>query len=328
MLHNGNMSTRLYALPILATGCTLLAVHFLDPFPLAGQASVSIDPRSRGNGDLSDVPRPDIRTDSEMVLIPVSVNDPLGRPVSGLSAGNFDVTDNGEAQSISAFFRDEEPIALALVLDISGSMKGLLPQARRALTYFITNANDGDQFTLVEFSDAPEVTVPLTNDLEHIRYELLFNDSDGETALIDAVYLGITELQKSNLRRKAMIVVSDGGDNNSRYTLPELRTIVREASVLIYSVGIRSDQTNIALLQSFSEDTGGRTFDTMMGLGGLQDIAQKIAVDLRNRYVLGFVPTDRSRDGLYHKIDLILKAPRGLPRLTTYWRKGYYAPTE
>lgn len=291
-------------------------------------SDVNITPRERPGEELSQMPRPDIRVDSQMVLIPVSVNDPLGRPVAGLDAINFQIADNGTAQTISAFFRDEEPVALGLVLDTSGSMGLMLAQARRAATFFVANANPEDEFALVEFSKQANLTVPLTKNLEHLRYELLFNESKGQTALLDAVYLGVHELLKSSLRRKALIVVSDGGDNNSRYTLSEVRTIVQESNVLIYSVSIGSNQANPGLLRAFSEATGGRVFDSGMGLGTLQDVAQKIAIDLRNRYVLGYVPTDRERDGLYHKVDLQLLTPRGLPKLTTYWKKGYFAPTE
>jgi len=264
--------------------------------------------------------------DTNLVLIPVSVNDPRGRPVTGLEAQNFRIADNKEPQTITSFSMEDEPVALGLVFDTSDSMKGNLAGARRAAALFVATANPGDQFLLVEFDSKPRMTVPLTEDLAHIKYELTFTQSRGSTAMIDAVYMAMHEIKKSPKQRKALILVSDGDDNNSRYSAGELRTVLQESEVLVYSVGMfGGDAANPGLMRGIAEETGGRMF---VANSGLPNIAATISLDLRNRYVLGYVPTNAARDGLYHKVELELIPPKGLPKLRSYWRRGYYAPPE
>jgi VWFA-related protein len=293
---------------------------------LAQQPQVSIQPRQK-SAPAEEIRRPDLRADTSLVLIPVSVNDPKGRPVAGLEAENFRITDNKEPQTISAFSMEDEPVALGLVFDTSNSMKPFLAGARRAAALFVATANPGDQFLLVEFDSTPRISVPLTEDLAHIRYELTFTQSRGSTAMIDAVYMAMNEIKKSTKQRKALILVSDGGDNNSRYSVGELRTVLQESEVLVYSVGMfgSGGDDNPGLMRAIAEETGGRMF---VANSGLPNIASTISLDLRNRYVLGYVPTNAARDGLYHKVDVELIPPKGLPKLRTYWRRGYFAPPE
>ena len=307
---------------IMAAG----AVAGLAGFVLiAQQPQVSIEPRQK-SAPAETIRRPDLRIDTNLVLIPVSINDPRGRPVAGLEAQNFRITDNREPQTISAFSMEDEPVALGLVFDTSNSMKPFLAGARRAAALFVATANPGDQFLLVEFDSTPRITVPLTGDLAHIRYELTFTQSRGSTAMIDAVYMAMNEIKKSPKQRKALILVSDGGDNNSRYTAGELKTVLQESEVLVYSVAmLGGDDSNPGLMRSIAEETGGRMF---VANSGLPNIAATISLDLRNRYVLGYVPTNAARDGLYHKVDLELLPPKGLPKLRAYWRRGYFAPPE
>ncbi len=303
-----------------AAAALLLPVAFLAQTP-----QVSIESRQKSSKDDGPTQRPDVRVDTNLVLIPVSVTDPLGRPVAGLEKQHFKIADNKESQTISTFSMDDGPVALGLVFDTSSSMRGVLAAARRAAALFVKLANPGDNFLLVEFDSAPRMTVPLTEDLAHIQYELTFNQSRGSTALIDGVYMAMHEIKKSQNERKALIVVSDGGDNNSRYTASELRTVMQESEVLIYSVVIQGDDANPYLMKSIAEETGGRMFASN---SGLPDIATKISIDLRNRYVLGYVPTNSARNGLYHKVDVVMTPPKGLSKLNTHWRRGYYAPTE
>ena len=148
---------------------------------------VAIDSRQKAKAE--DLQRPDVRIDTSLVLIPVSVSDPLGRPVAGLEKKHFRIIDNKEPQTIATFSMDDGPVALGLVFDTSSSMSRNLAAARRAAALFVGMANPGDQFLLVEFDSTPRLTVPLTEDLAHIKYELTFNQSRGSTALIDGVYM-------------------------------------------------------------------------------------------------------------------------------------------
>src|SRR6185369_15006494 len=283
--------------------------------PLAFLGQVSIPSREKGNQKPPDeIPRSDLRIDRTEVLVPVAVNDAYNRPVSGLEKENFRVFDDKIEQVITSFSMEDEPVAVGLVFDTSGSMSGTEREERMAATEFFKTANPEDEFALVEFDSAPRLVVPVTPDPSKVTYQLLFAHAKGSTALLDAVFLGLHEIKKSHKKRKALVVITDGGDNNSRYTATEIRNVVKESDVLIYSIGIFTDSYNTdagGVLSSISEQTGGRMFKTE-GMR-LSDIAQKISIDLRNRYLLGYVPSNAARNGRYHLVEVKIVPPRGLP---------------
>ena len=232
-------------------------------------------------------------------------------------------------QAITSFSMEDEPVAVGLVFDTSGSMNGSEREERAAANEFFKTANPEDEFALVEFDSAPRLVVPVTPDPAKVTYQLLFAHAKGSTALLDAVFLGLHEIKKSNKKRKALVVVTDGGENNSRYTPTEIKSVVKESDVLIYSIGIFTDANNTdagGVLNSISEQTGGRMFKTE-GMR-MSDIARKISIDLRNRYLVGYVPSNAERNGRYHLIDVKIVPPKGLPPVRAHWRTGYYAPTE
>ena len=289
----------------------------------AGQ--VAIEPR-KAPGKQPERTTPTLRVDTSLVLVPVTVNDPLNRPVNGLEMENFRIFDNKIEQKITQFAMDDEPVAVGLIFDTSYSMGGKLHRSRMAAAEFFRLSNPEDEFFLVEFSDRARLAVPLTSDYGTISNQLTFSKARGSTALFDAVYLGLNELRRSKKRKKALLLISDGGDNASRYSQKELEKVVRESDVLIYSIGIFSSNGAVEdpwLLRRISEQTGARMFEA--DARELPDIAQKIGIELRNRYVLGFSPTHQARDGKYHTVEVRVVPPRGLPKLTAQWRKGYYA---
>jgi VWFA-related protein len=208
--------------------------------------------------------------------------------------------------------------------------------SRMAAAAFFKTANPEDEFFLVEFNDTPKMVVPLTRDVEEIQNQLTFAQSKGRTALLDAIFLSLHEMKKSTKNKKALLIISDGGDNSSRYTEGEVKNLVRESDTLIYAIGVyESDNARgrtpeeaagPGLLNQVAEQTGGRHFPASPS--ELPDIAAKIGIELRNRYVLGFSPTDQQRDGRYHRVQVKVVPPRGLPPLHAYWRLGYYAPAE
>jgi VWFA-related protein len=258
----------------------------------------------------------------------------MNRPVTGLEKEHFKIFDDKVEQSITHFAMDDEPVAVGLVFDISGSMGPKLRRSRQAAAEFFRTANPEDEFFLVEFNDQPKMVVPLTRKIEEIQNQLTFAQSKGRTALLDAIMLALHELKNSKKNRKALLIISDGGDNSSRYTETEVRNLVRESDTLIYAIGVyepfgaRSrtpeESSGPGLLNDLAEQTGGRSFaaDT----AELPDIAAKIGIELRNRYVLGYSPTDRQRDGRYHRVQVKMVPPHGLPTLKAFWRMGYYAP--
>jgi Ca-activated chloride channel family protein len=300
-------------------------------------AQTQTQPRKRP-GEAAPEPRtrPNLRVDTDLVLVPVTVCDPLNRPVTGLEKEHFRVLEDKIEQTITHFSMDDEPVAVGLVFDVSGSMGPKLVRSRQAATAFFGTANIEDEFFLIEFNDSPRITVPLTQRPEEIQNRLTFSQSKGRTALLDAIMLAMVEMKKSKKNRKALLIISDGGDNSSRYNESEVRNVVRENDVLMYAIGVfeggggrmrsAEEAAGPGLLTELCEQTGGRHLPA--DAAELPDIAAKIGVELRNRYVLGYAPQKQVRDGRYHVLQVKIVPPKGLPVLRPYFRRGYFAPTE
>ncbi len=302
----------------------------------AGDPQVAIIPRARPAAE-SPGPKTDIRIDSTLVLIPVTVTDPMNRFVTGLEKENFKIFEDKAEQDISQFSSEDAPLSVGVIFDCSGSMGSKLEKSREAVAQFFKTANPEDEFFLVQFADGAQLAQPFTTSLEEIQNRLTFTQSKGRTALLDAVYLGLHEMKKARNPRKALLIISDGGDNNSRYTESEIKNLVKEADVQIYAIGIyepigargrtAEELEGPSLLTEIAEQTGGRQY-AVENLNELPDIAAKIGIELRNQYILGYAPSNRDRDGKFRRVQVKLSPPRGLPPLRAYWRLGYYAPSQ
>ena len=299
---------------------------------LACYGQVDIQPRPKRPDNQEKPPLPTLRVDTTLVLVPVTVSDPMKRTVTGLGKENFRLFDDGVEQTITQFAREDEAIAVGFVFDASGSMGDKLNRSRLAAREFFKTGNPEDEFFLVEFDSSPKLVVPLTRDIGAIENEVLFSRSRGSTALLDAVLLGLGEIRKSTKNKKALLIVSDGGENHSRYSEGELRNVLRESDMLIYAVGVfgggrtPEETGGPELLTRIAEQTGGRMLSA--GWAEIPDIARAISLELRNRYVLGFSPRNPQRDGRYHRLQVKIISPRGMPRLSAHWRTGYYAPMQ
>jgi Ca-activated chloride channel homolog len=324
----------------LALTCAI--PFLLGSLALAGENTpsnpqVSIVPRAKPAAPGDVLPRSDIRVDSTLVLIPVTVTDPLNRFVTGLEKENFRVFEDKSEQQVLQFSSEDAPLSVGVVFDCSGSMGSKLEKSRQAVSQFFKTANPDDEFFLVQFSDRAELVEKFTTNLEEIQNRLTFTQSKGKTALLDAVYLALHEMKHAKNPRKAVLIISDGGDNNSRYTESEIKNLVREADVQIYAIGIYEqigsrgrtpeELAGPGLLTEISEQTGGRQF-AVENLAELPDVAAKIGIELRNQYILGYSPKNRDRNGKYRRVQVKLVQPRGLPPLRAFWRMGYYAPTQ
>ena len=308
------------------------------PPPQDPDARVTITPRvSTVPAPQQLVPHSNIRVETQLVLIPVTVTDPLNRFVTGLGRENFRLFEDKSEQNVTHFASEDAPLSVGLVFDISGSMGSKLEKSRLAVAQFFKTANPEDEFFLVEFNDRPEMVVDFTTRLEEIQNRLIITQSRGRTALLDAVYMAMHNMKKAKNPRKALLIISDGGDNSSRYTESEVKSRVREADVQIYAIGIYEpvasrgrtpeEMSGPSLLSEIAEQTGGRHF-AVDNLNELPDVAAKIGVELRNQYILGYTPSNVERDGKYRKVQVKLVQPRGLPPLRASWRLGYYAPTQ
>ena len=275
-----------------------------------------------------------LRVDVNLVQVPVTVTDPMNRIVTGLEKENFAVTDNNVPQTIRYFSSEDAPITIGVVFDLSGSMTSKFARARKALTEFLRTSNPQDEFFVVGFNDRPSVIVDYTSDVDDVEARMVMLKPENRTALIDAVYLGVDHLRQARYDRKALLIISDGGDNRSRYTQNELERVVREAGIQIYSIGIfdnyapsPEEQMGPELLKEICEMTGGRLF-TVSNPNDLEDIAERISAELRNQYVLAYSPTEPKHDGSWRKLRVRLTPPPGLPLLTVHFREGYYAPSQ
>jgi Ca-activated chloride channel homolog len=275
-----------------------------------------------------------IKVDVNLVLVPVSIVDPENRQVTGLDKENFEVFEGKDRQQIQHFSSEDAPVSLGAIFDVSGSMANKIERAREAVVEFFKTANPEDEFFMIAFADRPEEVTDFTRSVEDIEGRLLYTVPKGRTAMLDAIYLGLNKMRQARYGRKALLIISDGGDNHSRYTESEIKNLVKESDVQIYAIGIydhyfptEEERLGPQLLSDITELTGGRAF-SIDNPNDLPDVATKIGIELRNQYVLGYRPTNPISDGKWHKLKVKLVPPKGLPPLRVYAKTGYYAHSE
>jgi Ca-activated chloride channel family protein len=285
--------------------------------------------------DSTSKPSGEIKIDVNLALVNVTVTDPLNRLVTGLERENFRVSEDGVEQEVVTMSSEDVPVSIGLIFDMSGSMSDKVDKARQAAVQFMRTANPMDQFFLVSFNDRAELTSGFTNSVEELQTRMMFSSSRGRTALLDAVYLGLSQMRGAHNGKRALLIISDGGDNHSRYSENDVKNFLKEADCQLYaigiydSLGIRSrtaeELNGPSLLTEMTEMTGGRVFP-VSNLNDLPDIAAKIGMELRNQYVLGYKPSNEQHDGTWRKIKVKLRPPKGLPPLNVYAKTGYYSP--
>jgi Ca-activated chloride channel homolog len=275
-----------------------------------------------------------LKVDVDLVLVPVTITDPMNRLVTGLEKPNFQLFEGNSPQEIRSFSSEDAPVSLGVIFDSSGSMSSKMDRAKDAVVEFFKTANPQDEFFMITFSDEPEQISDFTSSVDEIQNKLVFAVPRKRTALLDAIYMGVSKMRQAKYAKKALLIISDGGDNHSRYTENEIRSIVKEADVMVYAIGIydryasaQEERLGPQLLSDITELSGGRAF-TIDNPNDLGDVATKIGVELRNQYVLGYRPAKIVRDGKWRKIKVKLLPPKGLPPLRVYARTGYYAPAE
>jgi len=273
-----------------------------------------------------------VRIGTDLVSLTVTVTDPYNRLVTGLDKHNFEVFEDKVKQEISFFKDDDVPVSLGIVFDVSGSMKGKLDRAREALRAFIQTSHSDDDFFLVGFNQRANLLAEFT-DGDTLANKLTLVDPKGQTALYDASYLGIEKVKQGRHQKRALLLISDGQDNSSRYTYGELRKLLKEAGVQIYCIGIVEfgggaggslDLQGQSILEEISQVTGGKAYFPRSA-SELEDMITRIALELRHQYSIGYAPTNIKKDGQWHKIKISVKAPRGLPSLKVQHKEGYYA---
>jgi Ca-activated chloride channel homolog len=277
-----------------------------------------------------------IQIDVEMVLVNVSVTDPQDRQVTGLQKDNFRLFENDVEQEILTFSHEDAPISIGLLFDMSTSMIDKIDKARQAALQILKTANPRDEFFLVSFADRAELTGRFTSHLEELQERMMATRPNGHTALLDAISLGLREIRGARYRKRALLIISDGGDNHSRYHESRIRSDLREADCQLYAMGIYDEgdmkrtpeeRKGPALLSELAEITGGRAF-RVSSVDELPDVAAKISLELRDQYVLGYKPAGSRRDGAWRKIKVKVAPPASSKPLHVYARNGYYGPSD
>jgi Ca-activated chloride channel family protein len=326
MARQNSFSPRLMAVVVFSVISLVAVGHAQGP---------AQPPKPSGSSQIK--PSGEIKVDVNLALVNVTVTDPLNRLVTGLEKENFRVYEDGVEQEVVTMSSEDVPVSIGLIFDMSGSMSDKVDKARQAAVQFMRTANPLDQFFLVSFNDRAELTSGFTSSVEELQNRMMFTESRGRTALLDAIYLGLSQMRGAHNAKRALLIISDGGDNHSRYNENDVKNFVKEADCQIYAIGIydpigirsrTSEELNgPSLLSEMTEMTGGRVFP-VGNIGELPDIAAKIGMELRNQYVLGYKPSNAQKNGSWRKIKVKLRPPKGLPPLNVYAKTGYYAPTQ
>jgi Ca-activated chloride channel family protein len=280
---------------------------------------VTITPRARP-GQNARARDAAIRLDVKVVQIPVTVTDSLDRPVVGLRKNDFHLFEDNVEQEIVYLTSEDTPASVGLLFDASGSMRNKIDTSVAAIEQFFKTTLPGDEFLLVRFSDKPHLITGFTDNTREISGWLHSTRAGGWTALHDAIYLGVQKMKNAKNSRKALLVLSDGGDNNSRYSASEIRDLVREADVRVYSISLLQSSRFLARISDLS---GGRLI-RVHKLQELPEAIEKLSRDLRSQYLLGYISSNPQNDGRYRKVRVHLNQPT----VHASWRRGYYAPVE
>jgi Ca-activated chloride channel family protein len=271
-----------------------------------------------------------VRLGTNIVSLTVTVTDSYGRFVTGLDRDHFEVFDDKVKQQIAHFSDVDAPVSLGVVYDVSGSMKERINRSIRALKRFIETSHDDDDFFLIAFNDRAKLVQDFTTSGDHLISHLMFVEPKGSTALYDAAYLAVEKVQQGRHTKKALLIISDGQDNNSRYTYKELRNRIKEADVIVYAIGITDPASDSlagfgrGVLEEMTRMTGGRSFfPNAYNEPELVEICTRIALELRHQYSMGFYPTAAASDARWHKVQVKVNPPKGLGRLSLSYKDGY-----
>lgn len=328
---------------VSAAAVRIIVFSFFCSFAF-GQSSVSTERVSIAPRFAPDLSTPlarvapaSLRVDSWLVQIPVHVTTAYGASVTSLSKTDFKLFEDDAEQTITHFSQDDAPVSVGVLFDASGSMQNKIKKSSEAAAEFFKTANPEDEFFLVEFNERAKLTMSFTSDSDAIAKKIARIRPFGRTALLDAIHLASVEMKNARHVRKAIVIVSDGGDNRSRYTAREIKNMLLESDVQVFAIGIfdpddapkrtPEELNGPRLLDELTDQTGGRLY-RVDKLDELTSISERIGNELRSQYLLGYSPSDATRDGKYRHVKVRLIDRPEMPNLRTYYRHGYYAPAQ
>jgi Ca-activated chloride channel family protein len=300
------------------------------PAPPTMTPAAAPTPAPDRSGEVGDKP---VLINTDLITLTVTVTDGYGRYVSGLNQKAFTVLDDKVPQELEFFSDEDAPVSVGVVFDLSGSMSGeKIRKARDALSHFIQTSHEQDEYFLVGFNDRAQLLLDKTRDGESVLNKLSFVEPRHNTALYDACYLGVEKVTRGSHPKRAILLISDGQDNDSRYTFSELRRLLKESDVVLYSIGILSGNDSgsslgmggQAILDELSSVSGGKAFFPNTS-AEMDDTFEKIALELRHQYSIGYRPANFVTDGKWHRLKVKVNPPRGLPRLFVRSKEGYFA---
>ncbi|HTP88909.1 MAG TPA: VWA domain-containing protein [Bryobacteraceae bacterium] len=318
----GNRAGRWTVVLFLAIPCAMLPQGPLTPRAAHPRPSPEAPPGT-------------IRVEASLVLIPVHVVTSGGASVTDLPKESFHLLDEDSEQSISYFAKEDAPVSIGVLLDTSASMQHKMRRSSEAAASVLQSANPADEFFLVEFNERPKLTVPFTTDADQLYRRFLHAGPFGRTSLLDAIHLASVQMKNARNARKALLIVSDGGDNHSRLSRSQVRSEVLESDLQMYAIGIfdgdarkRSPEeaNGPGLLEDLAGETGGKHY-RVDNLDELASVAHHISIDMRNEYLLGFTPAGAPNDGKYHRVKVTVNPTSGA-KLNVFYRRGYYAPAQ
>ena len=313
------------------SGIPLRAICLLLVFGLSSVAMFGQQPEATPPPDQD--PAVPVKIKTDLVTLTLTVTDLYGRYVMGLGKKDFTIFDNNKEQEITFFSDTDAPVSIGVLFDVSGSMSGeKIQKARKALSRFINSSHPNDEYFLIAFNSRAQLLLDRTRDGDAVLQKLTLVSPRQNTALYDAVYLGIERVTRGSHQKRALLIISDGQDNSSRYNFGEVRRLMKESDVITYAVGITdaSDAASFlgmqgqAFLDELTSVTGGKSFYPASDVE-MDEIFDRISIELRHQYSIGYTPKDFQPDGKWRKVKVKVKPPRGLPRLTVRSREGYYA---
>jgi Ca-activated chloride channel family protein len=282
-----------------------------------------------------------LSVDVDVVLVNATVTDSQGHYVAKLESERFRLWEDRIGQKIEYFASEDIPQTVGILFDVSASMQNKIRVAEQAAMKFLQMGNRDDEFFLIEFNDRAELSRDFTANFRGLEEQLVAASAGGNTALYDAVYLGLQKVRAGRNPRKALLLITDGVDNWSSYTVSEVKEFLKESDAQLYAIGIeswdsphhqmrseeRDPRIGRMVLKELSDLSGGRAYFTT-SVADLDEICTQIAIELKSQYVLGYISTNKNRDGKWRKVSLKVEAAKSSPRLYVRAKRGYYAPRQ
>lgn len=271
-----------------------------------------------------------INLSTNLVSVAVTVTDRNGQAIAGLRKEDFRVYDDKVEQPISYFSDEDAPASIGIIFDTSGSMSGdAFERAKEALTRFIQTSHPRDEYFLIGISSTPQLLLDRTRDGKAVLDKFTYAQPHGNTAIYDAVYLGVERLTHATYPRRAIILISDGEENNSRYSFRKLRQELDESGVVVYTLRVGAlplpKSISWMIMDPLASISGGKAYWPRSS-ERMDEAFEQIALDLRRQYSIGYLPANFAADGRRHKLKVVLAAPREqAQQIVVRYREGYYA---